>query len=188
MAVDKKTRCFGNGNTMLERYHDNEWGVPVHDDNMLFELLTLEGAQAGLSWEIILKKRTEYRKAFHDFDPALVANMTDEELDTLVEKGKIVKHKLKIYSARSNAQAFLKIQEEHGSFNKYIWHFTDFITMKGNFSDIEYVPTQTPLSEKISEDLKSRGFKYVGPTIVYSYMQAIGIVNDHVKSCWCYSR
>lgn len=179
-------RCFGSkkGQEIYAKYHDEEWGVPVHDDRILFEFLILEGAQAGLSWYTILKRREGYRKAFKNFDPLKVSKMTDEELEKLRDNKNIIRNKLKIYSARKNAIAFLKIQEEYGSFDKFIWEFVDNKPIINNFSLLEEVPTKTEISEKISKELKKRKMSFVGPTIIYAYMQAVGMVDDHIKSCW----
>ncbi|CAM9620475.1 unnamed protein product [Chrysoparadoxa australica] len=186
----EKHRCFPNkpGNPLYERYHDEEWGVPVHDDQLHFEMLILEGAQAGLSWETVLKKREGYREAFKGFDPVLVAAMTDEELEAQVSNAGIVRHRGKIFSTRLNAQAFLEIQTEFGSFDSYVWRFVDGKPKLNDWSDMAQMPAKTKESEALSKDLKKRGMKFVGPTIVYAYMQAVGLVNDHVQKCWCYQR
>ncbi len=179
-------RCFGSkkGQEIYARYHDEEWGVPVHDDQVLFEFLILEGAQAGLNWFTILKRREGYRKAFKNFDPKKVSKMTDEELEVLRSNKEIIRNKLKIYSARSNAKIFLEIQEEYGSFNKFLWQFVDDEPIINKFSSMKEVPTQTKISEKLSKELKKRGVKFVGPTIMYAYMQAVGMVDDHLLDCW----
>ncbi|MGP1352402.1 MAG: DNA-3-methyladenine glycosylase I [Parasphingopyxis sp.] len=187
-GTDGKARCFGGqpGKEFYARYHDEEWGVPVHDDRTLFEFLILEGAQAGLSWETILRKRDGYRAAFHGFDVERVAAMTDEELEALREDDGIVRNKLKIYSARKNAIAFIAMQEEYGSFAAWLWDHVDgepLINRPQNFAD---VPVSTPLSDTISKALKKRGMSFVGTTIIYAYLQAVGVVNDHVKGCWRY--
>lgn len=165
----------------MQEYHDEEWCVVSHDDRYLFEMLTLEGAQAGLSWQLIINKREAYREAFHDFSIAKCAELTDTELEEIRTHSGIVKNKLKINSVRSNALAFQKIQQEFGSFSSYIWSFSPPIDNK--WQNETEVPAETELSQKISKDLKKRGFKFVGPVIVYSYMQAIGMVNDHILSC-----
>lgn len=184
-----KNRCFGNkpNQELYADYHDNEWGVPKYNDNELFEPLVLEGAQAGLNWETILKKRQGYRDAFHNFDPVEVANMTDAELENLRSNPNIIRNKLKIYSARNNAKVFLQIQKEFGSFSDYLWAFVDNKPIKNHWKSHSEVPTSTSISEKISKDLKKRGMSFVGPTITYAYMQATGLVNDHLVDCWCYS-
>lgn len=190
LEINHKIRCFGNGlgKEFYAEYHDHEWGVPSHDDQHLFEMLILEGAQAGLSWETILKKREGYRKAFHDFDPAKVATMSDAVLEDLRQNPEIIRNRLKIYAARQNAQAYLRIQQEFRSFDRYVWDFVEGIPLKNNWQRFEDVPTQTPTSDALSKDLKKRGMTFVGSTIIYAYMQAIGMVNDHLTTCWCYGR
>jgi DNA-3-methyladenine glycosylase I len=188
LGNDGKIRCFGGavGKEFYALYHDHEWGIPVHDDQQLFEMLILEGAQAGLSWETILKRREGYRKAFHHFDPIKVAAMGDDELETLRQNPEIIRNRLKIYGARQNAQVFLKIQEAFGSFDCYVWGFVKgkpIINHRKGFKD---VPATTPESDALSKDLKKRGMTFVGPTIIYAYMQAVGMVNDHVMGCWRY--
>lgn len=185
-----KNRCFGSlpGKELYAEYHDREWGIPVHDDRRLFEMLILEGAQAGLSWETILKRREEYQKAFHDFDPSKVARMTDEELTALLKNEGIIRNRLKIYAARQNAQVFLQIQKEHGSFDRYVWNFVQgkpIVTRRKTLKDI---PVSIPESEALSKDLKKRGMTFVGPTIIYAFMQAVGLVDDHLIDCWCSDR
>ncbi len=181
-----KQRCFGDkpGQEFYADYHDNEWGVAVHDDNKLFEMLILEGAQAGLSWETILKRREGYRKAFYNFIPDKVALMTDSELEELRNNTGIIRNRLKIYSARENAKVFLKLQKEFGSFDSYLWGFVNDKTIINHWKDFREVPTKTNESDKLSKDLKKRGMKFVGSTIIYAYMQAIGMVDDHLQSCW----
>ncbi len=176
-------RCFGSGKKLYSHYHDNEWGVQVHDDIKLFESLILEGAHAGLSWEIILNKRENYRKAFLNFDPNLVANMTDEDLNTQLQNVGIVRNKLKVYSTRKNAQIFLKIQKEYGSFDKYVWSYVGFKQIKNTWKTFEDVPNYTDESDLLSKDLKKRGMSFVGSKIIYAYMQDIGMVNDHLTTC-----
>jgi len=166
------------------RYHDSEWGVPVHEDCKHFEMLTLEGAQAGLSWYTILKRREGYRKAFKQFDPSKVAAMTDEELEAVIANGDVIRNRLKIFSVRKNAKVFLAIQQEFGSFDKYIWCFVNGKTLVNRPKTLEDIPTKTPQSDAISKDLKKRGMSFVGSTIIYAYMQAIGMVNDHMISCF----
>lgn len=186
MSPDGLARCFGNraGQNELAHYHDTEWGVPVHDDRHLFEMLTLEGAQAGLSWEVVLKKRAGYKAAFHDFDLHRVAVMTDAELEALRDDAGIVRNRLKIFSTRSNAEAILRIQESHGSFHAYLWDFTDGRPRVNHFASLAEVPASTPLSDRLSKDMKRRGFRFVGSTIVYAFMQGIGMIDDHVAGCW----
>lgn len=184
-----KKRCFGGtpGKEFYAEYHDTEWGVPVHDDKHLFEMLILEGAQAGLSWETILKRREGYREAFHFFDPKKVAKMTDSELDGLLFNEKIIRNRLKVYAARKNARVFLEIQKEFGSFDRYLWGFVDGKPIVNRWKKWEDVPALTPESNALSKDLKKRGMTFVGSTIIYAYMQAVGLVNDHMSDCWCSS-
>lgn len=178
-------RCFGEGKELYAAYHDEEWGVPVHEDRQLFEMLILEGAQAGLSFETILKRREGYRKAFCQFDPVKVAMMSDEDLDALCNNPEIIRHSLKIYSARQNAKVFLSIQQEWGSFDRYVWSFVKDTPIQNEWHEFSQVPTKTPESEALSKDLKKRGMTFVGPTIMYAYMQAVGMVNDHLLGCLC---
>ncbi|WP_342753460.1 DNA-3-methyladenine glycosylase I [Paralabilibaculum antarcticum] len=169
-------------------YHDNEWGFPLHDDLMLFEFLILEGAQAGLSWITILRKRENYRKAFDNLDPNVIVNYTQEKVDELLLNEGIIRNKLKINSAIKNAKAFLEVQKEFGSFDRYIWSFTKGKTIQNSWKDLSEVPASTPESELMSKDLKKRGFKFVGPTICYAFMQATGMVNDHTIDCFRYKK
>ncbi len=180
-----KIRCFGSGpgKEFYAEYHDKEWGVPVHDDRRFFEMLILEGAQAGLSWETILKRREEYRKAFHYFDPIKVAKMTDKELNALLKNGRIIRNRLKIYAARRNAETFLQIQKEYGSFDRYVWNFVDGKPLVNHRKHLKDVPCSTPESEALSKDLKKRGMAFVGPKTIYAFMQAVGLVNDHLIDC-----
>jgi DNA-3-methyladenine glycosylase I len=167
-------------------YHDEEWGVPVWDDQVQFEFLILEGAQAGLSWSTILNKREGYRKAFADFDPVKVARFTDKRLEKLLLDPSIVRNRLKVYSAVTNAKAFLKVQKEYGSFCDYIWGFVGGKPMQPKLTNGGDIPATTAESDALSKDLKKRGFKFVGSTIIYAHMQATGMVNDHVTSCFRY--
>ncbi|CAA9892312.1 DNA-3-methyladenine glycosylase I [Candidatus Methylobacter favarea] len=167
-----------------EQYHDLEWGVPVHDDRLLFEFLILEGAQAGLSWSVILKKREGYRKAFANFDAGLVANYDANKIIALLANPEIIRNKLKINAAVSNAQAFLKVQQEFGSFDAYIWRFVDGIPKQNAWKNMADFPVTTSESDVMSKDLKKRGFKFVGSTICYAHMQATGMVNDHTTDCF----
>ena len=185
-----KTRCFGSkpGQEFYAAYHDHEWGIPSHNDHHLFEMLILEGAQAGLSWETVLKKREGYRKAFHGFDPGKVVVMTDETLEALRENPEIIRNRLKIYATRKNARVFLEIQKEFGSFASYLWGYVKNTPIKNHWSSFKEVPAKTPLSDAISKDLKKRGMTFVGSTIIYAYLQAVGVVNDHLTSCWRYGR
>ncbi|WP_415901624.1 DNA-3-methyladenine glycosylase I [Neptuniibacter sp. QD29_5] len=184
---DGKKRCFGNkpGQEFYADYHDNEWGIPEHDDRKLFEMLILEGAQAGLSWETVLRKREGYRKAFYNFDVEKVMNMTDAELEALRENPDIIRNKLKIYSARKNALAFRAIQKEFGSFSNYLWAYVDNTQVVNHWQKFEEVPVTTEISDAVSKDLKKRGMSFVGSTIIYAYMQAVGLVDDHLADCWC---
>lgn len=166
------------------RYHDEEWGQPVHDDAVLFEFLILEGAQAGLSWRTILERREGYRKAFAGFDAAKVARYSDAKLEKLMEDPGIIRNRLKIFSARGNAQAFLRVQKEFGSFDTYLWGFVDGKPLRSQPRRLQDVPAKTGLSDRISKDLLKRGFKFVGSTIVYAYLQAVGVVDDHMVDCW----
>ena len=185
MITDDKPRCgWCSSSDLYKKYHDEEWGVPVYDDATLFEFLLLETFQAGLSWITILNKRENFRKAFDDFDYQKIAQYNDEKILDLLQDTGIIRNKLKVYSAVNNAGAFIKIQEEFGSFSKYIWAFTNGKPIQNNRQSLKEVPATTPLSDTISKDLKKRGFKFVGSTIMYAHMQATGMVNDHVASCW----
>ena len=178
-------RCFGNTPLYIE-YHDKEWGRPEHNDCKLFELLILEGAQAGLSWATVLNKREAYREAFDGFDPAKIALYGDAKIEELMNNSGIIRNRLKINAAITNAKLTLKIIEEHGSFDRFIWSYVDYAPIVGHWESFAGMPTTTPLSDKISKDLKKMGFKFVGSTIIYSFMQAAGIVNDHLKPCFVY--
>jgi DNA-3-methyladenine glycosylase I len=188
MTIEKK-RCFGNGvgKEFYAKYHDDEWGIPSHDDRHLFELLILEGAQAGLSWETILKRRAGYKKAFYDFDPCKVASMSDEELNSLCENADLIRNRQKICSVRQNAKVFLQIQKEYGSFDRYLWGFVQGQPIVNHRDHWKEVPAETAESKALSKDLKRRGMTFVGPTIMYAYMQAVGLFNDHLKDCCCNS-
>jgi DNA-3-methyladenine glycosylase I len=181
-------RCSwaSGGDPLYEAYHDEEWGVPLHDERALFELLCLEGAQAGLAWITILRKREGYRGAFHDFEPERVAAMTDSDLEERLGDPGIVRNRLKVYAARTNARAFLEVQAEHGSFDGYLWNWVDGKPLRSAWRDTGELPAKTPLAESISRDLRRRGFTFVGPTIVYAYLQSTGVVNDHVVACFRY--
>lgn len=183
-----KTRCpwAPEDNQLYLDYHDKEWGVPVHDDKTHFEFLILEGAQAGLSWQTILKRRQGYRQAFANFNPKKVAKFNTKDFNRLVKNPAIIRNKLKIRSAINNAQAFLKIQKEFGSFDKYIWQFVNHKTIKHKLKTSKDYPVFIKEAEKLSQDLKQRGFNFVGPTIIYAHMQACGLVNDHTISCFRY--
>jgi DNA-3-methyladenine glycosylase I len=178
-------RCAWAGDDPLYlAYHDEEWGVPVHDDRAHFEFLILEGAQAGLSWITILRKRDAYRHAFDNFDPRLVARYGEEQVAALLADPGIVRNRLKINAAINNARAFLRMQEEFGSFDAYVWGYVQGRPVQNNFPDLAAIPAQTLISGSISRDLKRRGFTFVGPTIIYAYMQAAGLVNDHTTDCF----
>ncbi len=181
----EKTRCFwAKGTELYIRYHDEEWGVPVHDDQRLFEFLILEGAQAGLSWATILNRRDKYRKAFDYFDAEKVARYTEAKVAKLLKDEGIIRNKLKIRSAVQNARAFLKVREEFGSFDKYQWRFVDGKPVINRHKSRSDVPASTKISEALSKDLKQRGFNFVGSTICYAHMQAVGMVNDHLVTCF----
>jgi DNA-3-methyladenine glycosylase I len=183
--VQKIVRCtWAGADPLMCAYHDNEWGVPVHQDKLHFELITLEGAQAGLSWATILKKREGYRKSFSDFNPEIIAGYRSAQIKKLLTNPEIVRNRLKIESTVSNAKAFIKVQTEFITFDQYMWRFTDGQTIKNNRKSPAQVPARTPLSDAISKDLTQRGFKFVGTTICYAYMQAAGLVDDHLISCW----
>lgn len=169
-------------------YHDKEWGVPVYDDRKLFEMLCLEGAQAGLSWWTILKKRENYKEAFDNFEAEKIVKYTEEKLEQLMQYNGIVRNRRKIESVVTNAKAFLKIREEHGSFSNYIWKFVDNKPIINSWKSIKEVPASNELSDKMSKQLKKDGFKFVGSTICYSFMQAVGMVNDHTTECFCYTK
>lgn len=178
-------RCEWCGSDPLYiSYHDTEWGVPVHDDRLLFEFLILEGAQAGLSWITVLKKRESYKKAFDNFDAVKVARYSDKDIARLKENPGIIRNRLKIESAVRNAQGVISIGEEFGSLNDYLWQFVDGETIQNEWKTLAEVPAQTNVSEAMSKDLKGRGFNFVGPTICYAFMQAVGMVNDHTTDCF----
>jgi DNA-3-methyladenine glycosylase I len=179
-------RCEWAKDDLMILYHDNEWGIPVHDDPKLFEMLILEGAQAGLSWSTILKRRQTYRKAFSNFDPYKVSKYTQKNVNKLLQDEGVIRNRLKIQSAINNAKQFLVIQKEFGSFDAYIWSFVNNKPIKNNYKKLSDIPTSTPLSAKISKDLKKRGFNFVGSTICYAFMQAVGITNDHTTHCFRY--
>jgi len=179
-------KCTWPTNDLAIRYHDEEWGVPLHDDRGLFEFLILEGAQAGLSWDTILRKRENYRKAFDNFDFVKVSRYTDKKIAGLLQDEGIIRNRLKIDSAVSNAKAFLNVRREFGSFDKYIWAFIDGKPRKNRWKSTSQIPAQTEISDTISKDLKKRGFNFVGSTIMYAHMQATGMVNDHLVSCFRY--
>ncbi|HXI10147.1 MAG TPA: DNA-3-methyladenine glycosylase I [Thermodesulfobacteriota bacterium] len=189
MAKNKSEilRCpWAGSDPLYVAYHDTEWGVPVFDDRKLFEFLLLEGAQAGLSWLTVLKKRENYRKAFSGFDPAKVAGFGEEKILRLLEDPGIIRNRLKVRAAVDNARAFLKVQEEFGSFAEYSWRFVGGRPRKNSFKSLRDIPATSPESDSFSKDLKKRGFKFVGSTIIYAHMQAVGMVNDHLVGCFRY--
>lgn len=181
-------RCdWANSNSLETEYHDKEWGVPVHDDRLLFEMLILESAQSGLSWATILKKRHGYLSAFDYFDVKKISKYTNKEIEKLLHNPEIVRHKQKISATVENAKAFIKVQEEHGSFDVYIWSFVNGKPIQNSWKKTSDIPTSSTISEHMSKDLKKRGFKFIGPTTCYAFMQAIGMVNDHLTTCFRYS-
>ena len=183
-----KIRCpWVNNDPLMIQYHDNEWGVPVHNSRLLFEFLVLEGAQAGLSWRTILKKRENYRAAFNNFEPENVAAYNEQKIEELRGNSGIVRNRLKIRAAVANANALLEIQNDFGSFDSYIWKFVDGKPIQNEWKNMADIPSSTPESEKMSSDLKKRGFKFVGPTICYAFMQAVGMVNNHTIDCFRHS-
>lgn len=180
-----KIRCpWAQDDQLIIDYHDKEWGVPVHDDRLLFEFLILESAQAGLRWQLILQKRDNYRKAFDNFEPEKVATYDEQKIEEFLSDQGIVRNRLKIRATVANAQAVLEMQKEHGSFDSYIWQFVGGETIQNHWETLDEVPSSTPESERMSKDLKKQGFKFVGPTICYGYMQAVGMVNDHIVDCF----
>ena len=186
MSKSVPTRCPWSVGDLYHDYHDREWGVPVHDDRTLFEFLILEGAQAGLSWITILKKRDAYRKALANFDPRRVAKFDDAKIETLMQNQGIVRNRAKINSAVANANAFLAVQKEFGSFNHYVWKFVDGRPIDGRKKSMKQIVSKTEISDALSKDLRKRGFNFVGSTIMYAFMQAVGMVNDHVSTCYRY--
>lgn len=183
-----RTRCQWAKDDLNIEYHDNEWGKPQHDDRKLFEFLILEGAQAGLTWTTILKRRNGYRKAFSDFDPCKVSKYTEKHIENLLNNPEIIRNKLKINSAINNAKLFIKIQKEYGSFDKFIWSFVNHATIINNFKRLSDIPASTDISKKMSDELKKYGFNFVGPTICYAFMQAVGMVNDHTCDCFRFQK
>jgi len=183
----KQTRCEWPGENELSiEYHDREWGVPLHDDKLLFEYLILDAFQAGLSWQTILNKRKNFKKAFHNFNAKKISKYSEKDKSRLLNDAGIIRNHLKINASITNAQKFLEVQKEFGSFDKYIWQFTNNKTINNEFKNISDLPAKTEESEKMSEDLKKRGFKFCGPTICYAFMQAAGMVNDHTINCFRY--
>ena len=179
-------RCTWPKNELAIEYHDTEWGVPLHHDQRLFEFIVLEGAQAGLSWDTILRKRENYREAFDGFDVKKIARYTDKRIERLLQNEGIIRNRLKVASAVSNAKAFIKVQKEFGSFDKYIWSFVDGKPIVNKWKETSQIPARSEVSDTISKDLKKRGFNFVGSTIMYAHMQATGMVNDHLVSCFRY--
>lgn len=190
MSADKAMkRCEWVGDDLLMTdYHDEEWGLPEHDDRKLFEFLILEGSQAGLSWQTILNKRESYRQAFSEFDPVKIARYGEKDIKRLLADPGIIRNRLKVAAAIQNAQKFLEVQREFGSFDAYIWHFVGRKPIKNRFKILQEIPAKTKESEAMSKDLLKRGFKFVGPTICYAFMQAVGMVNDHQTFCFRYNR
>ena len=188
--VDTRKRCFGGqlGQELYAAYHDEEWGRPSRDERYLFEMLCLEGAQAGLNWYTVLKKREGYRRLFHHFDPEKVAGMSDHELEGLCHNSEVIRNRLKIFSARQNGRVFVTIQQEFGSFADYLWGYVEGVPIVNSWKSLNEVPCKTAKSDQIARDLKRRGMNFVGSTIVYAYMQAVGLVDDHLVDCWCRSQ
>jgi DNA-3-methyladenine glycosylase I len=186
MPKREKKRCWGEVEGLMAAYHDLEWGVPLHEDNRIFEFLILEGMQAGLSWRTILNKRENFRRAFRGFDPAKVARFGERELMRLLADAGIIRNRLKLRAAINNARRFLEVQKEFGSFDRYIWSFVGGKPIRNRLRSFKEMPASTPLSDRISRDLKARGFKFVGSTIIYAHMQATGMVNDHLVTCFRY--
>ncbi|MEE9252728.1 MAG: DNA-3-methyladenine glycosylase I [Thermodesulfobacteriota bacterium] len=185
MSITRCEWCLGS--ELMMEYHDSEWGVPLHDDAKLFEFLVLDAAQAGLSWLTVLKKRENYRRVFDGFDPVRVAEYGERDIERLVGDSGIIRNRLKVRSAVENAKRFLEVQDEFGSFDRYIWGFVDGKPVKNGFKKMSDLPASTPLSDAMSKDLKKRGFKFAGTTICYAFMQAAGMVNDHVVGCFRWS-
>lgn len=187
VSMTSKNRCgwVNLANPTYVAYHDQEWGRPLHDDHQLFELLCLETYQAGLSWETVLNKREAFRSAFHGYAVEKVAQMTDQELDNLLTNAEIIRHRAKLYATRQNAQAFLQVQAEFGAFTSYLWKWVDGKPVVNSVADYRDLTSQTALSQALSKDLKKRGFSFVGPVCVYSFLQAAGLINDHEDTCFC---
>ena len=181
----EKLRCnWCDKDDLYREYHDHEWGKPVYDDEIIFEFLVLESFQAGLSWYTILKKRENFKRAFNDFNYQKIAEYTDEKAEELMQDSGIIRNRLKILATINNAQRFMEVQKEFGSFSKYIWSFVGGKPIVNHFSELKEVPATTEISDALAKDLKKRGFKFLGSTVVYAHMQATGMVNDHVKDCW----
>lgn len=184
MPIDRRRCAWPTGDPLMIAYHDEEWGVPLHDDRTLFEFMVLDANQAGLSWRTILHKRENFRKAFRNFDPVKVARFTEKDFERLMNDEGIIRNRLKIKSSIENAKRFLEVQKEFGSFDKYIWQFTGGRTIHNRWKTLEQLPATSPESDSMSKDLKARGFKFVGSTICYAFMQAAGMVNDHTVDCF----
>lgn len=186
---EELTRCdWAAHDPLNQEYHDKEWGKPVHDDRTLFKMLILEGMQAGLSWITILKKREAFIRAFDDFDPAIICQYGEDKVEELMQNAAIIRNRLKIHAAINNAKAYFVLCEKYGSLDHFLWSYVDHKPIKNAWTSMSEIPASTPLAEQISRDLKNLGFKFVGPTIIYAYMQSIGMVNDHVTTCFCYNR
>ena len=181
-------RCWNTENPLYMQYHDEEWGVPVHDDKKLFEMLVLEGFQAGLTWELILKRREDLKKAFSEFNPKVVARLTAADAENILKNPKVIRNRAKILATINNAAKLLEIQKDFGSFDKFIWQFVNGKPIAHAFRSMSEMPSQTDESRAISRELKKKGFKFVGPTICYAFMQAVGMVNDHLVSCFRYAK
>lgn len=181
---DEKVRCWGDKDPLMRKYHDNEWGVPVHDDRTHFEFILLEGVQAGLSWSTVLKRRENYRKAFDNFDYEKIAKYDSSDIEELLKNHGLIRNRRKIESHINNARAFLDIRDIYGSFDEYIWGFVDHKPKMNNFTSFKEMPASTEISEIMAKDLKKKDFSFVGPTICYAYMQTVGMVNDHLTHCF----
>ncbi len=189
MSLDNKIRCaWANGDALNIQYHDLEWGVPIHDERLLFEFLVLEGMQAGLSWLTILKKREHYRTCFDNFEAKKIVKYNQKKINMLMLDSGIIRNKLKIHAIITNANSFLKIKREQGDFSKYLWGFVNEKPVKNHWKKLQQIPTTSSISDIMSKDLKKRGFKFVGSTICYAFMQAVGMVNDHTTNCFCYKK
>jgi DNA-3-methyladenine glycosylase I len=186
MTKNERKRCWGEVDDPMGAYHDKEWGVPLHDDIKIFEFLILEGMQAGLSWNMILRKRENFRRAFHGFDPVKVARFGERDVRRMLADPGIIRNRRKILAAINNAKRFLEVQKEFGTFDRYIWRFVDGEPVRHRLRSFREMPSRTPLSDLISKDLKARGFQFVGSTVVYAHMQATGLVNDHLVHCFRY--
>jgi DNA-3-methyladenine glycosylase I len=182
----QRIRCWGDGDALMAAYHDLEWGVPLHDDDKIFEFLVLESMQAGLSWRTILYKRENFRRTFQGFDAARVARYGERDIRRLLGDAGIIRNRLKILAAANNARRFLEVRKEFGTFDRYIWGFVEGKPVRNRLRSFREMPSRTPLSDRISQDLKARGFRFVGSTVIYAHMQATGLVNDHLVSCFRY--